>query len=494
MSAQSQKPNVLLITVDHWPASLLGSVGAPILTPTLDQIARNGTHYTRAYSECPVCIPARRTLMTGTTPRTHGDRKFDERREMPQIPTVAQAFRDAGYQAFAAGKLHVYPPRDRIGFDDVQLAEEGRLQFGSIDDYEIFLTEQGHAGQQFTHGMSNNEYSWRPWHLPEHCHITNWTTEQLARSIKRRDPRKPGFWYLSYTHPHPPIVPPAWYLDLYRDVQPHTPVIGDWAKAREGLPSYLQKQMARWDGHNSSEMATTGARRAFYALCTHIDHQIRIVIGTLREEGLLDDTIIMFTSDHGDMLGDHGLWAKRMYYERAANIPLILMGTKGDSRIRAGQVDHRLVGLQDVMPTLLDLAGVEIPDTVDGLSMAGQKKRDYLYGESGEGTDAIRMVHDGQFKLIYYAAGNKRQLFNLESDPDELDDAAQDPAYAGKRSDLTDILIDNLYGSDTSWVEDGKLVGLPPENLGNLVNRGLSGQRGTHWPPPPADDDAISLL
>src|SRR5688500_12805117 len=113
-------PNVLLITGDHWPASFLGAAGHPVVqTPTLDQLARNGVRFTRAYSECPVCIPARRTLMTGTSPRAHGDRVFGEQLPMPDVPTLAQTFRDAGYQAYAVGKQHVYPQRRRIGFDDV---------------------------------------------------------------------------------------------------------------------------------------------------------------------------------------------------------------------------------------------------------------------------------------------------------------------------------------------------------------------------------------
>ena len=113
----SDQPHVLLVSTDHWPASLFGGVGHPaIQTPTLDQLAKNGVRFTNAYAECPVCIPARRTLMTGTTPRTHGDRTFKETQRMPNVPTLAQTFRDNGYQAYAVGKLHVYPQRDRIGF------------------------------------------------------------------------------------------------------------------------------------------------------------------------------------------------------------------------------------------------------------------------------------------------------------------------------------------------------------------------------------------
>lgn len=158
MSA-TEKPHVLLINVDHWPGVLLGRAGHPVIqTPTLDQLALNGVLFTNAYSECPVCIPARRTLMTGTLPRTHGDRVYHPGFPMPTRTTLAQAFRNAGYQAQAVGKLHVYPPRDRIGFDDVLLTEEGRTEAGTTDDYEIFLGERGYPGQYFAHGLGNNAY------------------------------------------------------------------------------------------------------------------------------------------------------------------------------------------------------------------------------------------------------------------------------------------------------------------------------------------------
>ena len=193
----SEKPNVLLISTDHWSASLLGCAGhSAIQTPTLDQFAANGTRFSNTYAECPVCIPARRTLMTGTTPKTHGDRVFQETMPMPDIPTMAGTFRDAGYQAYAVGKLHVYPQRDRIGFDDVILDEEGRQIYGVVDDYELFLGDEGYAGRYFEHGMSNNEYSYRPWFFPEETHPTNWAANQMCRVIKRKDPNRPAFWYL----------------------------------------------------------------------------------------------------------------------------------------------------------------------------------------------------------------------------------------------------------------------------------------------------------
>ena len=421
--------------------------------------------------------------MTGCPPRDHGDRTFQVTRRMPAVPTMAQCFRDAGYQAYAVGKLHVYPQRDRIGFDDVVLAEEGRPQWGVTDDYEVYLGQQGFAGRQFDHGMSNNEYLTRPWHLPEDCHVTNWATREMARMIRRRDPDRPGFWYLSYAHPHPPLAPLAAYWDMYAGQEPDWPVCGAWAANPQDMPYRLQLQHDGW--HCRQPVEIQRALQAFYALCTHIDHQLRLVLGTLREEGILDNTIIMFTADHGDMLGRHGLWAKRLFYEYSANVPLLLMGAMHDQRLRSGATDDRLVGWQDVMPTLLGLAGLPVPDSVVGRSIVTGAERDYLYGECLEDVMATRMIRQGPYKLIYYAAGNHIQLFDVQADPEELEDLSMCPEQAGIREQLTQRLIAELYGSDLEWIRDGVLVGLDHPPHQPQPNRGLSIQRGVHWPPPP---------
>jgi arylsulfatase len=486
-SGMGTSPNVLLITTDHWPAALFGSAGHPVIqTPTLDELSRAGTRFTNAYAECPVCIPARRTLMTGVPPKTHGDRVFKETEPMPDLPTMAQAFRDAGYQAQAVGKLHVYPQRDRIGFDDVILDEEGRVQYGVLDDYELFLGDQGYGGQHFHHGMSNNQYSTRPWHLPEYTHATNWATQNMIRAIKRRDPTRPAFWYLGYRHPHPPLVPLQSYLDLYSDLPIDDPFKGSWTDRFDDLPYSLQANVDR--GSHMTPFQVMSARRAFYALCTHIDHQLRVLIGSLREEDELNNTIICFTTDHGDMLGNHGMWAKKLFYENSANIPMILLGAAGDKRVGVNQVDDRIVGWQDVMPTLLSLAGIPIPDTVEGIPMTGPQKRDYLYGEMSEDGHATRMIREGRYKLIYYAVGNCCQLFDLDNDPNELTDLSDSPECNSVLKKLSNLLIGELYGGDEAWVKDGKLVGLPDRPFVPGPNRGLSSQRGEHWPPPPKTD------
>ncbi|MCP4427731.1 MAG: DUF4976 domain-containing protein [Chloroflexi bacterium] len=196
--------------------------------------------------------------------------------------------------------------------------------------------------------------------------------------------------------------------------------------------------------------------------------------------------MILFTADHGDMLGNHQMWAKRVFYENSAHIPMILSGLPGGDRVGQNMLDNRLVGLQDVMPTLLDLCGLEIPDTVEGLPMVGEQRREWLYGEISEGPLATRMVHDGRYKLIYYPVGNVTHLFDLQDDPCELHNLAGDPALCGVQDELTRRLISKLYNGDEAWAKDGTLVGLPDRPFQSSFDRGMRGQRGGHWSPPPA--------
>lgn len=494
----ADRPHVLFIMADHWPGSLFGAAGHPsIQTPTFDQIAINGMRFTNAYAECPVCVPARRTIMTGTTPRFHGDRVYNELLPMPDVPTVAQCFRDAGYQAFAVGKLHTCPQRNRIGFDDVILTEEGRTQYGVTDDYEQALSDAGFHGRFFENGMCNNEYLVRPWTLPEDFHPTTWVTRQMCNTIRRRDPRKPCFLYLSYMHPHPPLWPPVHYYELYRRLFNEqerdgakggdTPVIGRWAAALDGLPPKIRHLRADWQSKMAQPEAIRQARAAFFGLCTHIDHQFRLVLGQLREAGMLDNTILMFTADHGDMLGNHGLWGKSLFYEDSACVPLLISAGKSGTRVPSDVVEDRIVGHQDLMPTLLDLAGLPISRSVQGVSVFSSQKRESLFGEIGEGANATRMIRAGDWKLIYYPAGNRLQLFNEVEDPRELHDLGSDPNYADVIAGLVEKLIAELHGGDEAWAPNGKLIGLPadPARPGPADRPGpnfkFSTQRGMHW-------------
>lgn len=469
--------NVLMICTDHWPSALMGCAGKQnMMTPTLDTLAENGIRFDNVYSTCPVCIPARRSMMTGLSPRTHGDRVYSERMEMPPAKTLAQVFGDAGYQTFGVGKLHVYPQRNRIGFDDVILQEEGRYEFGVVDDYQIWLGEHGYLGQEFMHAMGNNTYYTRTWHLPEEAHPTNWVTSRMMKQIKRKDPTRPAFYFASYQFPHPPLVPLQTYWDMYADEEIDAPVCGDWVD-----DSFIMRAMTEARRiYSDKEMRL--AKRAFYAQCTHIDHQIRLLIGTLRECNLLDNTLIVFLSDHGDMLFDHDMVAKRCFYEGSSCIPFILSG-KPVAKWR-GTVENKLGCMEDVMPTILDICGLEIPEKVEGVPLLTNARHEMIYGEMGEGDKATRMAHDGRYKLIYYPYGNLFHLFDLENDPREIHNLVDVPELKEVRRRLERFLKEHLYGKDLDWMTDGKLTGLPAPAYQKKADYGLYNQRGNHWPTP----------
>lgn len=494
--AEHERPNVLLITTDHWPASLLGCAGHPaVRTPTLDQLARNGVRFPNTYSECPVCVPARRTLMTSLKPHSHG-MLANGATPMPDVPSLAQCFRDAGYHTSGVGKLHIHPQRQRLGFEEMLIDEEGRGYQGCrVDDYELYLADHGHPGARFESGMCNNNYMYRPWHLDEHLHVTNWAAKQMCRQLVRRDPTRPGFFYLSFSHPHPPLHPLRDYLEMYRDIEVPAPDVGDWAGGapeERAMAIRHEQQNQRDMGRIFSAGEVRDIRRAFYALCTHIDHQIRNVIGVLRQEAMRDNTIICFTADHGDMLGNHHLWAKHWMYEDSACVPMIVSGTQ--SQREGGAVGHhkrddRLVAWADVMPTLLELAGIEPPAHCEGRSMFRDPPHEHVYGAFGTHVAgnhaASRMIRTDRYKLIYYPVGNLFQLFDMHEDRRERHDLADDPSHAPSLEALKQRLIGELRGDERNWLKDGELVGhpsLPPPEP--QPNPDFSGQRGPQMPPP----------
>ena len=477
----TEKKNVLMICTDHWSANHVGAWGNEhIMTPTLDELARGGVSFQNCYSTCPVCIPSRRSLMTGLFPKSHGDREYQDRLPMPEVPTLAECFRKEGYQTMAVGKLHVYPKRNRIGFDDVLLVEEGRCDLGGPDDYEIWLGEEGCGGEAFLHGMGNNTYFTRPWHLHEKMHPTSWITRQMMKQVARRDPTRPFFFYCSYPSPHPPLVPLPVFWDMYRGME-KTPSLScrdEWDKSAPVFRSLCEH------AKKYGERERIRAIQAFYGECTHIDYSTRLLIGSLREHGLLESTILVFTSDHGEMLFSHEMLGKRSFYEESARIPLIIVGAKEE--LPRGSSSDRLVCLEDLMPTLLSLCRLPVPPHVQGESLLEEGKREYLYGEIGEDKNASRMIRMGDYKLIYYPWGSHFQLFDLKRDPKEQKNYIEKAGYTRIARRMKALLKENLYGSDTEWYKDGSWTGRDWGEYRPRYDAGLMNQRGLHWPLPPA--------
>jgi arylsulfatase len=308
------KPNILLLTVDQMRADCLSALGHPVVeTPYLDTLTREGVLFSAAYSAVPTCIPAKTAILTGMGQRSHGRVGFLDKVPWNYEHTLPGELSMAGYHTQCVGKMHVYPRRTLCGFHNVilhngysgfnRLRDSMAESFEGSDDYMPWLRQRAGSERDIhDNGMTSDASTMaRPWHLPEELHPTNWAVTQSIDFLRRRDPRKPFFLWLSFVRPHGP-------LDQYVHEELPEPVIGEWADRTDAAKHGLDPGTNRGIVHPKR---LKRAMAAYYALITHIDHQIGRLLKAMDEYGVGKDTVILFTSDHGDMLGDHHLYMCR---------------------------------------------------------------------------------------------------------------------------------------------------------------------------------------
>jgi arylsulfatase len=465
----NEHPNIVLIMVDQWRGDCLSIDGHPVVhTPYLDQLALGGARFQRAYSATPTCIPARAALFTGLGQASHGRVGYLDGIDWNYPLTLAGEFTRNGYQTQAIGKMHVYPERSQLGFQNV-LLHDGFINFPrshhpdyeSIDDYMVWLRQRaGSDADYFAHGVHCNSNIARPWDKPEGLHPTNWVADQSVHFLRRRDPRKPFFLFMSFHRPHPPYDPPAWALEQYLASDMPTPPVGDWAEiyAAYGDPSDPNTPCGAL-----RPSLLKRARAGYYGHMTHIDQQINRFLWALRENKLTDSTYVCFVSDHGELIGDHNLFRKGLPYEGSARVPLILKGPAG-SGIVPNQVYGPLIELRDLMPTLLDCANLPVPASIEGQSflpiVRGQAVpwREYLHGEHLIFGQSIQWLTDGHEKYIWFSGTGAEQLFDLQDDPQELRDLVRTGGVEARLERWRQTLIGELRGREEGFVSEDHLV------------------------------------
>lgn len=469
-------PNVVLIMVDQLRYDCLGVNGHPIVsTPNLNMMASQGHNFHHAYSAVPTCIPSRAALMTGLAQKNHGRVGYEDNIPWHYEKTIAREFTDLGYQTEAIGKMHVYPERQRMGFEHVTLHDgylhEARKyhkphgsQFEQTDDYLSWLKEKkGTDTDLMDDGMDCNSWVARPWMYEEALHPTNWVVTKSIEFLKRRDPTQPFFLKMSFTRPHAPLNPPKYYFDMYMDMKEKFPEIkvGEWAKKNgEGClydttalkGNYAQEEMNRF-------------RAGYYGSITHIDHQIGRFLTTMTEHQLDKNTIILFISDHGDQLGEHHLFRKAYPYQGSIHIPCILYDP---GKLLGGQIKdiYEIVELRDIYPTLIDIATGQKVTDIDGISAKKAvfqqdfTTRDYLHGEHSFGEDSSQYILTKEYKYIWFPVRNEEQLFYLVEDPNECVNLADEPEYQEILFSLKNQLIEELKNREEGFVRNGQLVSL----------------------------------
>lgn len=478
-----KRPNLLLIMCDQMRGDCMGIAGHPdVKTPYLDSLAAEGTWFPHAYSACPSCIAARAALFTGQSQERHGRVGYEDGIEWNYPHMLPGELGRGGYHTEAVGKLHVHPPLRRCGFHNLQL-HDGYIGYyrkpeiphwqnpAVSDSYLEWLRDrQGRTSDVNDTGLECNSWIARPWIYDEMSHPTNWVVSESIRFLEKRDRNEPFFLMSSFVRPHPPLDAPRDYFDLYRRMNLRSPAMGDWA------------DLARVDRDGILYDSTRGCRDAalrreamegYYACITHMDHQIGRLLQALYRENLLEDTVILFISDHGEMLFDHGLFRKAQPYEGSVKIPLLV---RVGRNLRGGREQVRrcdeLVELRDLAPTLLEAAGLPVPDAMDGSSFwealfeAGAGGREWLHGEHSFGEDSNHFIVTATDKFVWFSRSGREQYFALESDPREERDLIGDPGSAARIGELRALLVRTLSGREEGYSDGIRLIpGKAPVNV-----------------------------
>jgi len=425
--------NLLLITCDQWRADCLGAAGNRIIrTPRLNQLAQEGVFFERHYVQCPQCVPSRAALHTGRYP--HVNRTPSNRYRLPDGEvTLAMLLNQQGYLSAAVGEMPFAPTRFRGGFQQI---------WASDDEYREFLRQTGWEEQAAQHRERlKTGFQAHPAPWPEPFDETSFFTDQ-AIAFLRAHRGRPFFLHVNFRRPHHPFDPPPPFDSLYRGASfPPSP-------RREGemlrKPPGQLKALANTAGFDLRRLTAEDLDRIkafYYGMISLNDKHIGRLMDALEDVGLADRTIVVVTSDHGEMLGDHGLLFKGGYfYEGVVRVPLMI---RAPGKLAAGQRINRLTEAIDLLPTLLRLLDLPVPERVQGRDLLSGRPRSAVFSEFPN----IKMVRTTDWKLVHYKVAPYGELYDLRNDPDELENLYSDPGYARIRDEMRTLLVDWLIES-----------------------------------------------
>lgn len=461
----AERPDILLLMPDQMRGDCLSVLGHPVVrTPYLDELARRGTLFRRAYSPVPSCIPARYALLTGTSPQSSGVVGYAAR--PITSPTLPGLLVNAGYAAVLVGRnMHQVPESGSCGYQ--------RQILGSThvadDDYDTALKKAvpssgGIRGLVKTLGLDNNRWPARPWPLDDALHPTAWIARQALQVLEAVPAGQPLFLTASFYAPHPPLFPPKKFFDalLGRDLP--DPARGDWVDWAALSPAGdKQGHRVRLEGETLRR-----AQAGYFGLIEHLDEQFGPLIAAFqaRSERAGRPWVILLTSDHGEMLGDHGYFRKCEPYEGSANIPFLICGSPSLG-FQAGGRCSQPVSLEDILPTLVELAHAGRPGSADGVSLVpvlrgtGGVARRCLHFEHAPTYSSAQAFHaltDGHHKYIWRPADGGEQLFHLDEDPREERDLARIAAARATLEQWRQRLIQRLAGRPEGFSDGQRLV------------------------------------
>ena len=365
-----------------------------------------------------------------------------------------------GYQMMLTDEHHDYPGMYRTDYHSWFIASAPDFYRG--DAYNNDAIDGGGFGwEDFWNAYQAKEYPY-----PERLHRTHWVGENAVRFLRTYDREEPFFLKVSFIPPHSPYIPPGRLMKQYADEELPEAFHGAWAdkyKPRSG------PDLDIWHGDVGAEQVHR-SRSGYYGLVTSVDEQIGYILEALDARGWMEDTLIVYCSDHGDMLGDHYLWSKGQPYQSAVRVPLLIRWPQSFVKAERGRQLDSVVELRDLLPTFLDAASVPVPESVDGRSLLSLVKgntkgwREHIDLEHNiwhSPTVHWNALTDGHTKYIFHAYDGSEQLFDLDHDPHELNDLAEISSHQEKLSSWRKKMVDHLSVRGELWVKDGKLMRRP---------------------------------
>src|SRR4051794_6174618 len=426
----TRQPNILLLMADQMAATYLPSYGHRVVkAPALERLADRGVQFNSMYSNSPLCAPARFTMMSGQINSRIG--AYDNASEFASsIPTFAHHLRRAGYQTSLAGKMHFVGPDQLHGFEERLTTDIYPADFGWTPNWD---DPDGRFDWWF-HNMDSviNAGVAEATNQLDFDDEVGFRTVRKLRDLARSSDDRPWMLTASFTHPHDPYTMRQAYWDLYDHDDIDLPRVAPVPVDQLDPHSRRLRNVSAMDRTGITEAHVRNARHAYYAAISYVDEWVGTILDTLTKCRLADNTVVIFTADHGDMLGERGLWYKMNFFEGACRIPLIVAGPG-----IAPAIATENVSLLDVMPTMLDIAEVAQSELADGNSVLPILGGDHepertVYGEYlGEGAIApIMMIRRGTLKYVF-CEEDPPQLYDLADDPDELTNLCTFSEHAG---------------------------------------------------------------
>jgi arylsulfatase len=482
-----KQPNIVFIMADQWAAASVGCYGCdvPNVTPHLDAMAEQGIRFTRHYVNIPVCGPSRASIFTGRSPVAHGvvHNNIDAR---PETPFFTDGLRTAGYKTVGIGKFHFtpmqqYPPSElgKYGFDEVLITEDTKhgpwlewiknehtkhyetalamaWPMPYIDTYppnaENLRPAWGKALETYIQPQQQPPYRriCYPSPLPVELHQTTWITDCAIDKLDTFDKEgaeEPFFLFVSYVDPHDPYDPPSPYAEMFAPGEIPSPIPQEWTRdyCAQEYPLFQDTmfQLSSFDDDTWARL-----RALFYGSCRFVDDSVGRILEKLRQTGLDENTIVIFTTDHGDLIGDHGMLMKGpWHYDKTIRCPLIVYG----SGVAQGEICDELTSNLDLAPTVLNLAGISCDLEGNRLPLETNQLRSYSgwkeiaiesnasYVNKRGGCHSI--VSDDGWRLTLFLDQQYGELFNLMEDPDEQNNLFLSPQFQSKRLELSERLI-----------------------------------------------------